>query len=104
MPMRKGKLWARLSLMFHIAFWVAALVWLDIAGEAGSPLPDNWQQLLFWAHIAEAAALFTLSASAACAFISRRRESKVPIAGVVSLLLLVLTAYFWASLLNNNNF
>lgn len=104
MPTHKGKLWARLSLTFHIAFWVAALVWLDIAGEAGSPLPDNWRQLLFWVHVAEAAALFTLSASVVCAVISRRRESKVPIAGVASLLLLVLTAYFWVSLLSNNNF
>ena len=102
--MEKGKIWTRLSLMFHIAFWVATFVWLGVAGQAGSPLPDDWRKLLLWSHVAEWMALLTLSLSTICAVISRWRESRIPISGIVSLTLLTLTAHHWISLLRNSNF
>jgi|SRR5579884_1234581 hypothetical protein len=102
--MRKKTIWNRLSLAFHIGFWVTALVWLRIAGEAGSPLPDNWRRLLFWAHMTEWGALFALSASIVCAVISRRQESRIPVSGILSLALLIISAYFWITLLRSTDF
>ena len=102
--MGKNRIWSRLSLAFHMAFWGTALVWLGVAGEAGSPLPDNWQKLLFWSHMAEWTALLTLTASIICAVISRWRESRIPISGIVSFVVLVITAHHWISLLSDSNF
>lgn len=93
--MRKGKLWARLSLMFHIGFWLSAFLLFLVTGEAGSPLPENWRELLFWCHVLQWAILSTLCASAICAVFSLRREGKIPISGAASLVLLIFIAYFW---------
>ena len=102
--MRTGKVWARLSAISHVAFWASALIWLLIAGEAGSPLPDNWRWLLFCSHVVEGFALAALSVSVIFAILAVWRESKIPIAGVLSLILLLLTVRFWFAALNDNSF
>lgn len=64
-----------------------------------SPLPDNWRMLLFWSHVTEASALLGLVASVTCAVVLWMRESRVSIAGISSVVLLILTGDFWWELL-----
>lgn len=95
---RRNGPWSGLSSAFQLLFWVSGFAWLRIAGEAGSPIPDNWRVLLLWSHIAEASALFGLVASVACAVVLWVRESRFSIAGVSSLVLLILIGAFWLRL------
>lgn len=89
------QLWSGLSIAFQLLFWASGFAWLRIAGEAGSPLPDNWKVLLLWSHVAEASALLGLVASVTCAVVLWVCESKLSIAGISSLVLLLLMGAFW---------
>lgn len=101
---RTGSLWSRLSALFLLLFLVSAVSWVFIAGEAGSPLPDNWKQLLFWSHVSEVSALAALVASVISAAVSFRREQKVSVSGIVSLVLLIISLPILIKLFANNNF
>jgi hypothetical protein len=94
-----AQLWSGLSSAFQLLFWVSGFAWLCVAGEAGSPLPDNWRMVLLWSHVTEVSALLGLVASVTCAVVLWVRESKLSIAGISSVVLLILTGDFWWKLL-----
>jgi hypothetical protein len=93
-----------ISLFFHISFWASAFVWLVFAGEAGSPLPDNWQELLFYCHVAEAIALASLIISVVAGLMVYRTGGGVPYVRIVSLLILIPTAPMIIDLLQTEVF
>lgn len=92
---RSGQLWSTLCIGFQLLFWGSGLVWLRIAGEAGSPLPNNWKVLLFWSQVMEISAVLGLVASVASAVVLWVRESRLSLTGISSLSMLILICYFW---------
>jgi hypothetical protein len=91
-PRAGRKYWQRLGLAFHVAFWFTAACWLLIAGHSGSPLPDNWRELLFWSRTAQFSGVIALVGSIVCGVLALRREATVSVAAIISLALLILVA------------
>jgi hypothetical protein len=76
------------SLMAHILFWFF-VGWCEVVtGEAGSPLPDNWESLLLQSRISSSVAVLCLVISCGCGVVMVAGKRMPPVSSVASLLLL----------------
>jgi hypothetical protein len=92
------------SLASHILFWLCLGWWEAVAGEAGSPLPDNGYGLLIQSRIAAFMAMLSLLISVACGAVVLDKECRAPVSSVISLLLLVPVIALWWSTITTNVF
>lgn len=58
-----------LSVSCQSVFWLLAFLWLWLAGNAGSPQPDNWLEQVRWMDALGWVALLCLCVSVACGVI-----------------------------------
>ena len=94
----------RVSLMAHILFWFF-VGWCEVAtGEAGSPLPDNWESMLLQARISSSVAVLCLVISFGCGIVMVAGKRMPPVSSVASLLLLGPASLFCWSMLTSNVF
>jgi hypothetical protein len=100
----KAGLLGYLSVAAHLLFWVSLYYWEAAAGEAGSPLPDNWQELLVQTQVAATAAVVCLAASVGCGLEVLSRRVRPPVSSVVSLVLFFPCLYFWWTTLMSKDF
>jgi hypothetical protein len=92
------------SLIFHILFWFCAGWWEVAAGEAGSPLPDNWESLLLQSKVSSSIAVICLVISIGCGVSMVATKRWPPVSSVISLLLLGPTLLFCWSMLTTKVF
>jgi len=92
------------SLISHILFWFF-VGWCEVAtGEAGSPLPDNWDSLLLQARISSSVAVLCLIISFGCGVSVVAGKRMPPVSSVLSLLLLGPASFFCWSMVTSNVF
>ena len=92
------------SLISHILFWFF-VGWCEVAtGEAGSPLPDNWESLLLQSKISSFDAVLCLVISVGCGVSMVARKRMPPVSSVTSLLLLGPALYFCWSIVTTHVF
>jgi hypothetical protein len=93
-----------LSFTSHILFWFF-VGWCEVAtGEAGSPLPDNWESLLLQSKISSSVAVLCLVISVGCGVSMVAGKRTPPVSSVTSLLLLGPASYFCWSMVTTNVF